>query len=170
MPIILEYPLLLVFPAAMAFAAAMDLFTMTIPNRVSLALLATFVLAAPLSGMAWTTFLSHFGAGALMLVVGIVMFSRGWLGGGDAKLMAAATLWLGFENLLPFMFWAVLLGGVLAVVILVYRSLVPPLWVANQSWALRLHDNREGIPYGVALAGAGLLIYPSMQWVAGLTG
>lgn len=170
MPIVLEYPLLLVFPAAMAFAAAMDLFTMTIPNRVSLALIATFAFAAPLSGMAWTMILSHFGAGALMLAVGILMFSRGWIGGGDAKLMAAAALWFGFENLLAYMLWAMLLGGALAVVILFYRSLVPPLWVANQSWALRLHDNREGIPYGVALAGAGLLIYPSTQWVSGLAG
>ena len=36
----LEYPLLLVFPVAMAFAAAFDLFTMTIPNKVSVALVA----------------------------------------------------------------------------------------------------------------------------------
>jgi hypothetical protein len=86
-----HYALLLTFPAIMAFAGSIDLLTMTIPNRVSLALVAAFPVAAALIGMDWTTFASHLGAGALMLVVGIGMFARGWLGGGDAKLLAAAT-------------------------------------------------------------------------------
>ena len=39
---ILDLARLLLFPALMAFAAASDLFTMTISNRVSLALVAGF--------------------------------------------------------------------------------------------------------------------------------
>ena len=45
-----ELAILTVFPAAVAFAGAMDLFTMTIPNRISLALVAGFAVLAPLAG------------------------------------------------------------------------------------------------------------------------
>ena len=165
----LEYPLLLVFPAAMAFAGAMDLLTMTIPNRVSLALLAAFAAAGPLTGMPWPQFFSHLLAGLAILALGILMFDRGWIGGGDAKLLAAAVLWLGFENLVQYVFLVSLLGGVLATAILAYRRLAPPLWLAGQHWAMRLHDQRVGIPYGVALAAAALWIYPSTKWFAVLT-
>lgn len=160
----LEHPLLFVFPAAMAFAGAMDLFTMTIPNRVSLVLLAAFLGLAPVSGMPLGVIGWHLVAGLLVLMLGIVMFSLGWLGGGDAKLLAAASLWLGFEQLLPYLVWASFLGGALALMILGYRSLMPPLWAVRHDWAMRLYDRRVGIPYGIALAGAALLIYPSTKW------
>ena len=160
----LEYPLLLVFPLAMAVGGLMDLLTMTIPNRVSLALVAGFVPAALLTGMPWTVFASHVGAGAMMLVIGILMFSRGWVGGGDAKLLAAAALWLGFESLFAYVVLVSLLGGALATAILTYRSLVPPLWIVGRDWAMRLHDRKAGMPYGLALAAAALWIYPSTAW------
>jgi prepilin peptidase CpaA len=159
-----HYALLLTFPAIMAFAGSIDLLTMTIPNRVSLALVAAFPVAAALIGMDWTTFASHLGAGALMLIVGIGMFARGWLGGGDAKLLAAAALWLGFEHLPGYLLLVAVAGGVLALLVLSYRSWVPPVWMLGQSWAMRLHDRKVGIPYGIALASAALWIYPSTPW------
>jgi prepilin peptidase CpaA len=58
---------LLVFPALMAFAAWSDLFTMTISNRVSLALVAGFAAMALLTGMSGSLALSHIGAGAAVL-------------------------------------------------------------------------------------------------------
>ena len=48
--------------------------------------------------------------------------------------------------------------------LLTYRNITPPVWVMGQDWALRLHDRRGGIPYGVALAGAALWVYPSTPW------
>ena len=166
----LEYPLLLVFPLAMAVGGLMDLLTMTIPNRVSLALVAGFVPAALLTGMPWTVFAGHVGAGAMMLVIGILMFSQGWIGGGDAKLLAAAALWLGFEDLLTYAVLVALLGGALALVILTYRTFIPPLWIGRPAWAVRLHDRKSGIPYGLALAAAALWIYPSTAWFAAAAG
>lgn len=161
---VLQYALLLTFPAIMAFAGSIDLLTMTIPNRVSLVLVAAFPLAAALVGMDWTAFASHLGAGALMLVVGIGMFARGWLGGGDAKLMAAAALWLGFEHLAGYLLLVAIAGGALALLILSYRNCMPPAWMLGQAWAMRLHDKKVGIPYGIALAAAALWIYPSTPW------
>lgn len=160
----LEFALFLTFPAAMAFAASMDLFTMTIPNRISLALIATFLIALPFSGLGLAGAASHIGAGALMLAVGIFMFSMGWLGGGDAKIMAAASLWLGFEWLFPYLLWVAMTGGTLVSLILAYRGLALPLFLEKQPWAVRLHKKGGGIPYGVALAAGGLYIYPQTQW------
>lgn len=164
----LEYPLLMIFPVAMAFAGAMDLFTMTIPNRVSIALIAAFAGAAVIVGMPLWTIANHVGAGVLFLALGIFMFWMRWLGGGDAKLLAAAALWLGFDSVLPYLVLVAIMGGILAIVLLSFRSIVPPMWMMGQEWAMRLHDRRGGIPYGIALAGAALWIYPSTPWFAAL--
>src|ERR1700704_5247993 len=94
-PMILDIARLMLFPALMAFAAASDLFTMTISNRVSLALAAAFLVLAVLSGMPFHDMLSHIGAGAAVLVVAFACFAMGWIGGGDAKVAAAAALWFG---------------------------------------------------------------------------
>src|SRR3954462_16032069 len=90
---------LLVFPALMAFAASSDLFTMTISNRVTLALIGGFVAMAFINGMSPGDALAHIEAAAAVLVVTFIFFARGWIGGGDAKLAAATALWLGFDHL-----------------------------------------------------------------------
>ena len=100
---ILDIARLLLFPALMAFAAASDLLTMTISNRVSLALAAGFLVLALASGMGLHDILSHFGAGAAVLAGAFVCFAMGWLGGGDAKVAAGAALWFGFDHLLAFL-------------------------------------------------------------------
>ena len=159
-----EFALFLIFPAAMAFAGSMDLFTMTIPNRVSLALIAAFVLILPFAPFGWAALASHVGAFLLMLGIGILMFSFQLLGGGDAKLMACAALWLGFESLLEYVMIAAICGGFLSIAILIYRGATLPPWFYGQAWAMRLHEKTGGIPYGVALAAAGLWIYPTTLW------
>ena len=159
-----EFALFLIFPAAMAFAGWMDLFTMTIPNRVSLALIAAFIIIVPFAPMTWDSVGSHLGAGLLMLGVGILMFSFRLLGGGDAKLMAAAALWLGFERLFEYLLLTAVFGGLLSAALIMFRGLVLPPWFYTQAWAMRLHAKRGGIPYGVALAAAGLWIYPNTLW------
>lgn len=159
-----EFGLFLIFPAAMAFAGCMDLFTMTIPNRISLVLIAAFILVLPFAPFGWPAIASHVGAFLVMLAIGIAMFSFQLLGGGDAKLMACAALWLGFESLFEYLVMATVCGGVLSVAILVYRGATLPAWFYGQAWAMRLHQKAGGIPYGIALAAAGLWIYPTTLW------
>lgn len=154
-----EYVLLLVFPAVMAFAGAMDLLTMTIPNRISVGLVAAFLLAAPLLGLSPEQFAMHVAAGLLVLMAGILLFAIGGFGGGDAKLLAAGALWIGFDQLLAFLVLTTVCGGLLAVAILFYRKL-PLLGVYAPDWAIRLHKPGGGIPYGVAIAGSALLVFP----------
>ena len=151
---------LLVFPALMAFAAASDLLTMTIPNRVSLALVAAFAVFAILGGLSWEAVLMHVAAGALVLAVCFGMFAFGWIGGGDAKLAAATALWLGFQTLMEYLLVSTLAGGLLTLAILYLRGVPLPPFAMNWEWLSRLHDRKSGVPYGIALALAALLVYP----------
>ena len=159
----IEYPLLLVFPVAMAFAAAFDLLTMTIPNKVSLALVAAFLVVAPLAGLPWGMIGIHIATGAAVLVAGFFMFVRGYMGGGDAKLLAASALWLGFDSLPEFLITVGILGGVLSVVILALRR-IPEIYVPGPAWLVRLHSKDSGVPYGLAIGGAALMMYPHTPW------
>lgn len=166
---VLHYALLFVFPFAMAYAAALDLLTMTIPNRLSLALVAAFFLIAPLAGLAWQTILIHLAVGSGMLVLGIALFAFGFVGGGDAKLLAAASLWLGLEPLAPFLGYVAVFGGLLALAVLAYRGL-PAGALPLPGWAARLHAKGEGVPYGVAITAGALAVYPTTHWATALAG
>lgn len=163
--------LLLLFPAVMAFAAFSDLFTMTIPNRVSLLLIAAFVALAILTGMPLKTFGLHLAAGLVVLAITFTMFAFGWIGGGDAKLAAATGIWCGFGVLLEYLLIASVLGGLLTLAILYWRAYHLPAFALKVHWIFRLHHHKTGIPYGIALAIAGLIVYPQMaiwQRIAGL--
>jgi prepilin peptidase CpaA len=162
---ILDIAHLLVFPALMAFAAASDLFTMTISNRVSVLLIAAFLVLAVAAGMAPYDILTHLGAGAVVLAVAFGCFAMGWVGGGDAKVAAAAALWFGFGHLLNYLLYASLFGGALTILLLQMRQWPLPYALTGQAWLLRLHAKESGIPYGIALAIGALMIYPETDWV-----
>ena len=156
---------LLLFPALMAFAASSDLLTMTISNRLSLALAGGFFLLMIVTGMSLHAAGMHVAAAAIVLVVAFVFFSQGWIGGGDAKLAAATALWFGFDYLLDYLIYASLFGGALTLAILQFRKIPLPAMLARQSWILRLHETDGGIPYGIALAAAALAVYPKTGWM-----
>src|SRR5437588_11830027 len=161
----LDIARLLLFPALMAFAAASDLLTMTISNRISLALGVSFLALALMSGMPAFDILAHLGAGATVLVVSFGCFAMGWVGGGDAKVAAAAALWFGFGHLMNYLLYASLFGGALTLLLLQFRQWPLPYSLAGQSWLIRLHAKESGIPYGIALAIGALMIYPETEWM-----
>ncbi len=160
----LEAAIFVIFPFCMAFAAISDMLSMTIANRVSLILIAAFAVVAPLTGMDWATYGWHFAAAGLVLGATFVLFAIGGMGGGDAKLLAATAVWMGFgirarpvsglhglhrrradrrDPRLP---------QVAAVA--VYRR-------ATCSCAISPIQT-VGIPYGIALGIGGLLAYPEL--------
>jgi prepilin peptidase CpaA len=159
---------LLLFPAMMAFAASSDLLTMTIPNRVSLILIGGYFALALWIGTTPADMAAHVGAASLVLVISFGFFARGWIGGGDAKLAAATALWLGFDHLLGYMLYASMLGGALTLLMLQARTLPLPAMLVGREWAERLHKANSGIPYGIALAAAALMIYPETAWMKAL--
>ena len=156
---------LLLFHALMAFAASSDLLTMTISNRLSLALAGGFFLLALVTGMTLYAFGMHLAAATVVLVVAFIFFSQGWIGGGDAKLVAATALWFGFDHLLDYMIYASLFGGALTLAILQFRKLPLPAFLARQHGIMRLHETGGGVPYGIALAAAALIVYPKTGWM-----
>jgi prepilin peptidase CpaA len=156
---------LVLFPALMAFAASSDLFTMTISNRVTLVLVAGFAALALASGMSAADAMSHVAAAATVLAVTFVFFARGWIGGGDAKLAAATALWLGFDHLMAYLLYASIFGGILTLAMIRFRLMPLPQALAEQEWVKRLHRLDGGVPYGIALAAAALLIYPETNWM-----
>ncbi|MDB5561667.1 MAG: hypothetical protein JWN11_1085 [Hyphomicrobiales bacterium] len=150
---------LLVFPLLMAFAASSDLLTMRISNKLVIAVAAGFLVLALASQMPWPDLGLHLASAAVVLVVAFTLFSFGWIGGGDAKFAAATTLWLGFGLTLPYLVYASLIGGLMTVALLIVRRWPLPLFMKRVLWIERLHDAKTGIPYGIALAAAGLLTY-----------
>ena len=156
----LELAVLTVLPGAVAFAAAMDLLTMKIPNRISALMVLAFFPLALLAGLGAWDILYHVAAGLAVLLLGVLLFIPGWFGGGDAKLMAAIALWIGPDNLFPYIFWVAMAGGMIATVFSSVRSVPLPRMFLGEAWALRLHRRDAGIPYGIALAAGALLVYP----------
>lgn len=164
----LELAVLTVLPGAVAFAAAMDLLTMKIPNRLSALTVLAFFPLALLAGLGPWAILWHVAAGLGVLALGVLLFIPGWFGGGDAKLMAAIALWIGPENLFPYIFWVAMAGGMIATAFSSARSVPLPGVLLGEAWALRLHRADSGIPYGIALAAGALLVFPQTVWFASL--
>ena len=100
------------------------------------------------------------GIGYSVLVVAFGCYAAGWIGGGDAKLAAAIALWFGFDHAAVYLLYASLLGGLLTLLVLRFRSETLPAVLVRQDWVMRLHDQKAGVPYGIALAVAALVVYP----------
>ncbi|MBC8129292.1 MAG: prepilin peptidase [Rhizobiaceae bacterium] len=156
--------LLVVFPFAMAYAAFSDLVSMTIANRVSGVLVLAFAGLALAVGTPVETIGLHFLVGSAVLAVGIGCFAAGWMGGGDAKLMAATALWFGpTMDLLDYMLIGSIYGGLLTLGLLMIRGQILP--VTGIDFVDHLLEETTGIPYGIGLGAAGLTVYSSSDWV-----
>lgn len=157
----LEALIFVVFPFCMVFAAVSDTLSMTIANRVSIVLVVAFAAVAPLTGMDWATYGWHFAACGLVLVVTFSLFALGGMGGGDAKLMAATALWMGFSlNLLDYLVTSAFIGGALTVAIIIFRKSPLAVLSGRNLFLRNFADSTVGIPYAVALGLAGLVAFP----------
>lgn len=149
------------FPALVVWCALRDATSMTIPNKLTIAVAAAFfpaALAAGLPPAAWGLALA---TGLGCLVFGMAMFAFGWVGGGDAKLFAACGLWLGVSAATPFVFWTGVAGGVLAGGLVLAREMQKWLPQFGPTWMQRLLTRGEGVPYGVAIAAGALAAFPA---------
>lgn len=164
-----QWAVLAVFPAAMFAAAVCDGATMRIPNWLTGSLALAFPVAAAGTSLPLEQVGIHALVGGLALVVGMVLFALGWVGGGDAKLFAATMLWLGPEPAAAYALSASLLGGGLTLALIMFRRLPLPAPLAARGWLIRLHDPHEGVPYGLALAAAGLISFAGSAWMTGAT-
>jgi len=158
-----ELFVIVVLPALLALAAGWDLASFTIPNALQGAIVAAFVVFVFACGLSPAAAGGHLLAGFLGLALGFTLFALGYIGGGDAKLFAVIVLWLGFHDLVAYALVASLMGGALTLILLAARRVPLPAILTKQAWLLRLHDERAGIPYGVALAAGAFFILPQTE-------
>jgi len=160
---------LVAFPALVINGALRDLVTYTIPNWLSVALVAGFPIAALAMGLPLPVVGFHLAIGVAALVAGMIMFALRWIGGGDAKLFAAAALWLGWPALMTYLAVTGIAGGALAVGLLGLRSPLLRGYVLNgPAWFVRLAEPDENVPYGVAIAVGALVAFPASTLIQGL--
>ena len=165
----LTFAALSVLPVLMIVAGLHDLTTMKIPNWISLALLAAFFPAALLVGLPGGEIAIHVGVGIAALLVGMALFALNWIGGGDAKILAAGCLWMGTTGSLMFVLYSAVVGGLFCMVLITVRKIAPS-YPGVPAWATRLLEPKGDVPYGVALAGGALLAFPNSPLATAFVG
>lgn len=145
---------------AIIAGAVYDAATLTIPNWISLILIALFPAVAIVAGLTWAEAGIHVGVGFAALVAGIALFAAGIIGGGDAKLFAAVSLYIG-GAWLGYAFAVALAGGLVAAAIIALRWVATSSFGAHIAWLQHLLKRGAGIPYGVAIAAGALFVLPS---------
>jgi prepilin peptidase CpaA len=151
---ILQTIITLVGIALFIFAAYGDVKSFKIPNAVvgAVALLgATRLIVIGDSSAALYTV----GASFAVLTVGFVAFWQGLVGGGDAKLITAAALLVGYNELFSFLFLMSLCGGLVTLATLVIHRYVPLF--LGPKLATLVPTARLSVPYGAAIAGGGIV-------------
>jgi prepilin peptidase CpaA len=149
-----------ILPLALVVAAVRDATSYTIPNWLSASLALAFLPAALVLGLSPMVIGISLAVGLAGLAAGVVMFALGWIGGGDAKLFAAASMWLGLSAVAPFLAWTGIAGGALAVALLGLRRSPLAHLIAGPAWVGRLLEPKGDVPYGVAIAIGALTAFP----------
>ncbi|MBW6423529.1 prepilin peptidase [Rhizobium sp. XQZ8] len=151
--------ILTALPLGLALAAISDLFTMTIPNRISIALLAIFVATAPFIGLSWADIGMSLVAGCLVFAACFALFAMNVMGGGDAKLLTATVVWYGFNHsLLAYLVTVGYVGGGVTLMFLLLRASSNSVMAMGIPLPASLVTAKK-IPYGIAIAIAGFLTF-----------
>lgn len=159
--------ILIIFPLCMAVTVFSDTLSMTIPNRVSVILIASFVLIAPFAGLALPVIGMHLLAGFAVFAACFALFAMNVMGGGDAKVLTAAAVWFGFgANLLAFLITVSMIGGLLTLGFLLMRAREDMLLATRIPLPAHFLDRSAGIPYGIAIGIAGFICYPQSPLMA----
>ena len=129
-------------------AAVEDGLRLTIGNWQSAGITIAAIVAVAIEGPAaglWQNFLLL----VVMLAAGTFLFARGWMGGGDIKLLAASSLWFDLASGWKLLVAIALAGGVEALLVIALRRIAWPDAARRRVLLLR---RGEGIPYGIAIA------------------
>ncbi|MCF6305965.1 MAG: prepilin peptidase [Rhodobacteraceae bacterium] len=137
-----------------------DLTSMTIPNWISLVLVAGFFITAPFAWQGWAVFGTPILVGLVCFFIGVTLFAFGQMGGGDAKLFAATSIWWVWADLGYYAIYTALAGGVLTILIILGRKYLPEKALKTE-WLHHLFKDEKKIPYGIALAFGALVTLPT---------
>lgn len=149
-----HYIVMAIWTITLIAAAISDLRFFRIPNYLPAILILLFGVVSVVTGYSAISIdnVLHFLAA---LAIGMILFSRGWIGGGDAKLYAAAALWFDWAGAVALIFTTTIAGAALAMILIAARML-----------GLRKNVPREDrrIPYGVAIATGAILTAAWTGW------
>ena len=151
---------IIAFGFLMLWAAFNDVRAFKIPNWIPGLIIVSWVAAAPFMSIGLAGLGLHLAVFAGVLSIGMALWSQGFLGGGDVKLIAAGALWFGWPDVMSFIFIATLAGGVLALGLLVLRRFVPVLPLATSRFENTVLEPGAPAPYGVAIAAGALWVLP----------
>lgn len=167
LPSIAAYVAIIVFVSVNIAAAISDFTSMKIRNELIIVLLLGYVIIAPLAGLSVETMLQSALIALCILVVSSILFGFGWIGGGDAKLAAATSLWLGSYLTQTYLVNAAIVGLFLTLAIIIARK---SKWTILTRFSIcsRFLKQGEGVPYGVALAVGALQTLPHSSWFMAL--
>lgn len=159
--------LLLAFAGLTVAAALSDAVRFIIPNWLCGVIALLFPIAALVAGFDWPLVGMHFLGGFLALLIGFALFAPGWIGGGDAKLFAAAALWFGWADMFAFLFHTALAGGLLVLLLLALRRGVPMSGLPAGRFAKTALAEGAPVPYGIAIAAGVFWTLPGSALFAG---
>ncbi len=163
---ILQLPLLAFLPLAMAYAVFCDFRTLHIPNWISVALALAFLPAALIGGIGLSTIAAHYGTAFLIFIAAAIFFVRGFLGGGDVKLLTAAVVWFGWDELAVYLLVTALIGGALALIVLFLRNFPAAPFLGSLPGLQNCLAGGKEIPYGVAIGLAAIILFPYLDLVS----
>jgi prepilin peptidase CpaA len=157
----MQTTILIVGMCILAVIAYGDVRTRRIPNVLSLAIailgLLRIILGHDSVAMGHTL-----AAATAIFIAAFLLFWYGGIGGGDTKLVAATALLVGYHDLFSFLFLMSACGGALALAMLARSRLRPRRWLPAR-WAREplatdtVAPGRPTVPYGVAIAAAGVV-------------
>ena len=152
----------------LCFAAARDVATRLIPDEVSIAIAVLGLATRAFEG--WMAAATSLGVAVGLFALLLLLAMRGLLGGGDVKLVSAMAVGLAPADSWTFVVATVLAGGVLGVIYLIARHVVPHVELAPRGPFLRRvlaiearrMRHRGPLPYAVAIAAGGVFLLFSM--------
>lgn len=154
------------FPLLLIIAGAGDALSMRISNRLNMLIAVSFFPMAFAASMPLPMLGMHAATGLVLLLAGYALFALRLFGGGDAKLLAAAGLWLGYPASLSFLAWTAIGGGALAMVVVLWSFIKLDSEIREGFVARRLQFLNLDLPYGVALAIGGILALSQSWWMS----
>jgi len=150
------------FAGSMVVAAFEDFRRLVIPNALTLGLCLLWPLhLATAPALTWASGCAALGCAAAVFLAGALLFARGLIGGGDVKLLAAATLWAGPAATPSLLLFTALLGGALSILLLTpLRAQIGAARraVFGAAEAAIADADPVAVPYGVAIAAAALIV------------
>ncbi len=154
-----------VFPLLIIAAGINDYFTFKIPNWLNALIALSVIPFALFFPMPGEVFAWHVVAGIVAMIAAFTVYAMGLIGGGDAKMIGACALWVGWEALMSFMIVTVIAGGVLALAMTVWGYLSTKQEADVGEWAKNLFSKKPDLPYGIAIAAGGIIVFPGTWWI-----